>query len=1030
MRVCHKHKGKYNEYPVQVEENPQCVQHTGRERQLFNITSECVVDPKDPDFGMCLVNEFDTSVNQTEGEQFKDLIQIKLPYDGSNPYNGCNNVSQTCYVCGNGHHNKDNTGDVAKQCEPCPAGTESGPFNNNNGRECVACDGVNTYQDEEGGASCKVVDTCAAGHYITQNASSTQNRLCQVCLAGSMSSGENQANCTACDGVSYYQDQPGQSSCKTVSSCPAGQGVTQNATTISDTQCEHCNGESTYSDVDSKTASCQVVNVCDPDTEVESREPTASLDRLCQCAAGHYDNQDTCTECPTGRYQPSANQATTCPNTWSDCAAGTYISANGTTTNDRTCTSCASGSFTSTTNQNTCTTWAVCGSNQYVSVQGSSSNNRECADKKEDGSSCTANQECTSNECNEDGLCITSCEVDSNCTHITDNYCNTEYGICLEKSTTGEPCEVSGNATDGACLSGFCDSGSGTCVEGCSDINCGGCADQASCDTADHYTYCAWQYYNAGQCDTCPAGGDINCQDTSTHFCAPCGESVPKFGYGIGCGANNECSSNVCVNHLCGQSCTADDNCDTSSEFCDPNPDNGYRFCKPKKDVGNACAADQECSSGFCDLGSYTCAEASSGSGEYLHVETSTDDGHSCAIKHDNTLWCWGRNDEGQVGTGSINDDQHWLYGLTGVSPTQVVSIDNVISVSLGNYHTCAIKNDNTLWCWGSNDYGQLGDGTQNDKYTPTQVNTATGLDTVSSVSLGAFHTCATKTDNTLWCWGMNTYGQLGDGTQGNENNRNTPTQVSGIGTVSSISLGAYHTCAIKTDNTVYCWGRNNYGQLGDGTQGNENNRNTPTQVSGLGTVSSVSSGSDYTCAVKSDNTVYCWGNNDYGQLGVTVTYHYPDGYTKTAKPELLPVQAMEDQNVFLQNVDQVFAGNSKTCVLLLDNTVKCRGRDFNGQLGIGPSPGDQTDKFVFVETGSNTVLAGVQQMSSRSSYSIVILDDGSVYGWGRNNHNQLAGVNEDVFQMSTYASDLGLPTSGGGGGGDPDAGDGGGYGA
>ena len=185
---------------------------------------------------------------------------------------------------------------------------------------------------------------------------------------------------------------------------------------------------------------------------------------------------------------------------------------------------------------------------------------------------------------------------------------------------------------------------------------------------------------------------------------------------------------------------------------------------------------------------------------------------------------------------------------------------------------------------------------------------------------------------------------------------------------------------------------------------------------------------------MKSDNTVYCWGNNDYGKLGVEPNEVYID-HTLTVLPELLPVQAEDDSNtdpvVFLQDVDQVFTSTTKTCVLLLDDTVKCRGRDFKGQLGIGLSQGDKKESFVFVKTDRNTDLTGVQQMSSRSSYSIVILDDGSVYGWGRNDNDQLSNiVYEDAYKSTSKARDLGLPTSGGGGGDSDaaDAGDGGGW--
>ena len=600
--ICHKHIGDYGEYPVEVVENPQCVQNADRERQLFGVTSDCVVDPNDLYFGECLVNGDDTSATQTEGEQFKDLIQIKLPYDDlKGPYNGCDEgVSRTCYVCGDGYHNKENTGDVTKQCDPCPVGTESGLFNDDKGRECVACDGVNTYQDNEGGASCKVVDKCVSGEYVIQTPDSTRNRVCEACPAGSISSGENQTSCTACDGVNEYQDQPNKTSCKPVSSCPPGQGVNTTSTPDADTDCQPCVVGSTFSNENSKTASCKDVNVCDPDTEAELRVPTASLDRLCQCKAGHYVNTTTesCQPCPDGKYQPSANALNECPETWSDCAAGSKVSQQPSNTQNRQCEDCPAGSFTDTANQVTCTTWAVCGADQYVSVHGSSTNNRECADKKKDGEECTAAQECTSNDCS-DGLCVTPCTQDSQCTHLSDNYCNTEFGICLSKGVIDDDCDVSDVATNGACLSNYCAPESNKCQVACSPDNCHLCENQGECDFP---TECEWAEENPPfgdpirECRRCenPGAGDPGCQDTSTQFCTPCGELNDKLDDGVGCSENRECDSGTCYQGTCGIPCS--DGC-TASQYCGSDD-----FCKEKVGQDDSCSATIECLDNlFCD---------------------------------------------------------------------------------------------------------------------------------------------------------------------------------------------------------------------------------------------------------------------------------------------------------------------------------------------------------------------------------------------------------------------------------------------
>jgi hypothetical protein len=213
---------------------------------------------------------------------------------------------------------------------------------------------------------------------------------------------------------------------------------------------------------------------------------------------------------------------------------------------------------------------------------------------------------------------------------------------------------------------------------------------------------------------------------------------------------------------------------------------------------------------------------------------------HTCALKTDNSLWCWGGNSSGQLGYGDA---------ISRTAPIQITK--DIASVSLGCYHTCAVKTDNTLWCWGSSGFGQL--GTTETVVLPIQITTD-----VTSVSLGCYHTCAVKTDNTLWCWGYNASGQLGDGTT---EDKTLPIQITKD--IASVSLGCAHTCTVKTDNTLWCWGDNSYGQLGDGTT---EGRTSPVQVTAG--VISVSSGDRHTCAVETDGSLWCWGYNEYGQVG------------------------------------------------------------------------------------------------------------------------------------------------------------------
>ncbi len=166
--------------------------------------------------------------------------------------------------------------------------------------------------------------------------------------------------------------------------------------------------------------------------------------------------------------------------------------------------------------------------------------------------------------------------------------------------------------------------------------------------------------------------------------------------------------------------------------------------------------------------------------------------------------------------------------------------------LAAGADHSLLIGSDGSLWAWGSNSSGQLGDGTTTARTTPTPILTG-----VATLAAGSYHTLALKTDGSLWAWGYNYYGQLGDGTT---TNRSTPTQV--LTGVAAIAAGGDHTLALKTDGSLWAWGANGYGQLGDGTT---TNRSTPKQV--LTGVAAIAAGGDHTLALKTDGSLWAWGS-------------------------------------------------------------------------------------------------------------------------------------------------------------------------
>ena len=245
---------------------------------------------------------------------------------------------------------------------------------------------------------------------------------------------------------------------------------------------------------------------------------------------------------------------------------------------------------------------------------------------------------------------------------------------------------------------------------------------------------------------------------------------------------------------------------------------------------------------------------------------------HTCALASDNKAYCWGYNANGQLGDNSTTRRLTPVAVAQGTMPTGAT----IRQLASGYYHTCALASDNKAYCWGYNNNGQLGDNSTTNRLTPVAV--AQGAlpagATISQLASGYYHTCALASDNKAYCWGYNTYGQNGDNTT---IGHSMPAAVSFINDPTTAPLpdgqlvaGYYHTCALASDNKAYCWGRNNNGQLGDNST---TDRLTPVPVAQGAlptgaTIRQLVAGNAHTCALASDNKAYCWGANGSGNLG------------------------------------------------------------------------------------------------------------------------------------------------------------------
>lgn len=341
---------------------------------------------------------------------------------------------------------------------------------------------------------------------------------------------------------------------------------------------------------------------------------------------------------------------------------------------------------------------------------------------------------------------------------------------------------------------------------------------------------------------------------------------------------------------------------------------------------------------------------------------------HSCALLKDGGVRCWGYNGFGQLGHGSFDDSAVAVVvnGLGG----------KIVQVSAGYMHSCAVRVDGSVLCWGDSHVGALADAKQVDKSKALMVSGLAGK--ALQVAAGKDHTCALLTSGAVQCWGFNTVGQLGDGNHGIDSYAATPVTAL-ANSCKGLSAGWGYTCAVLSTGALPCWGRNSSAQLGDGSF---DDRALPNLVGSLGvSVQRVAAGASHTCAIKKNGDVKCWGNNIAGQIG--------DG--SSGADRAVPGSAAD----LSSEISALAAGPAGTCLVTGGGAVQCLGANSNGEVGDGSLVNKNMAVPIFELNG------GVIGISAGGSHSCAVVKPGFVNCWGSNSDGQLAGSSGNTVQQS-----------------------------
>ncbi|MDQ6791601.1 MAG: hypothetical protein M3075_13280 [Candidatus Dormibacteraeota bacterium] len=328
--------------------------------------------------------------------------------------------------------------------------------------------------------------------------------------------------------------------------------------------------------------------------------------------------------------------------------------------------------------------------------------------------------------------------------------------------------------------------------------------------------------------------------------------------------------------------------------------------------------------------------------------------------------WAWGLNSDGELGNGTVTR----YSGLS--MPVQAMNLDSVVAIAGGDQHSLALKSDGTVWAWGNDGWGQLGNGSYARSTTPLQVS---GLSGMTAIAAGSLHNLAVKSDGTVWAWGFNYYGQVGNRTSGG--NVLSPAQVKGLAGVVAVAAGGYTSYALKSDHSVWAWGYDGQGELGNGTS-DENAHSSPTRVRSLSTAIAIGAGVEHALAVLAGGSVFAWGDNQTSELGATITTTC-GAYSSSCST--VPVKVAG-----LGGATAVAGGYGYSLALKgADMTAWGWGNDGYGELGNGTP-----QLYGGVKTPVRATVSQVIAIAAGASHSLWLSSGGTVWAAGSNYYGQI----------------------------------------